>query len=204
MKMNALLCIMLSCIFAQMSVNAMESDEWNLAQEEEYSARIQLNPMNVAIRQGDIQKVEQLLKEGADVNLKAIISRDTPLFEAVVAGNNEMVKLLLTHGADANQLNYDKLPLVVAAWKGDRAIVSVLLAYGARINTQDGDGYTALHAAAYAGHEQMVKFLLEGGADYTLKNKEGKTALDLVDTTKNYRIASLIIDKERVDKALRK
>ena len=61
-------------------------------------------------------------------------------------GTPEMVPLLLAHGADANRCDGDRrTPLLEAVNKRDQATVRVLLAAGARM---DSDAYRNPLAAA--------------------------------------------------------
>jgi ankyrin repeat protein len=55
--------------------------------------------------------------------------------------------------------------------------VKLLLERGVDPNTQDKDGDTPLHKAAYKGYVDVVKLLLEHGADPNIKNKSGITPL---------------------------
>jgi hypothetical protein len=54
-----------------------------------------------SIRQGDIKKVEEYIDKGADVNLIKN-ERQTPLMYAIWSNNFEIVKLLVSKGADVN------------------------------------------------------------------------------------------------------
>jgi ankyrin repeat protein len=56
-------------------------------------------------------------------------------------------------------------------------VVSSLLSGGAAVDHADGDGRTALRAAAWAGHEDIVLALLTAGADPNLADAEGRTPL---------------------------
>ena len=56
-------------------------------------------------------------------------------------------------------------PLHIAASKGYGRIVSMLLVYGAFIDSEDGNLATPLHYAATNGHTAMVKLLLDSGAN---------------------------------------
>jgi hypothetical protein len=79
-------------------------------------------------------------------------------------------------------------PLIVAAYKGDDKIVSLLLNNGADINKKNKDGMTALMVASRAKNPSVVKILLEYGANQHIKNRNGETALDLAQKYYNYSI----------------
>lgn len=71
-------------------------------------------------------------------------------------------------------VNYD---LIEAAYGGQPARVSALLAKGADVNARDEYGYTALMWAAQGGYVLTLKTLLAKGADVNAKEKNGRTAL---------------------------
>ena len=67
----------------------------------------------------------------------------SPLMHAV--NDLEIVKLLISHGADIHQRNFrGATPLMGAAGAGDIAVVRYLIERGADVNARDNDGYTAL------------------------------------------------------------
>ncbi|MCK6500997.1 MAG: ankyrin repeat domain-containing protein, partial [Nitrospira sp.] len=70
-----------------------------------------------------------------------------------------------------------KTPLILAAERGQLAVVQALIGWGAEINRAAGRGDTALIAAARSGHKAIVEALLEAKADPSLMNREGRTAL---------------------------
>jgi len=55
--------------------------------------------------------------------------------------------------------------------------VALLLAGGADVNAQDGDGQTPLHWAASNALNDVVNLLLERGADINARDKYGNTPL---------------------------
>ncbi len=80
-------------------------------------------------------------------------SHCTPLEYAANKGCEEIVALLLTHGAHANTMNKaGSTPLhEIATQHGDvesglNGVIKLLLAYGATINARDSHNNTALHA----------------------------------------------------------
>ena len=46
----------------------------------------------------------------------------------------------------------------------------------ALLNTQEEDGQTALHYAAFNGHSDLVKLLIDRGADSSIVDNDGNTA----------------------------
>lgn len=68
-------------------------------------------------------------------------------------------------------------PLHCAAYRGNEAMLLLLLQNGADINAQTKDGDTALHFATIKGHRKIMKILLSEGIDMTKTNNAGHTAL---------------------------
>ncbi len=70
------------------------------------------NPLLDAIKLGDSQSVEKLIREGEDVNRKSGLSQKTPLHVAAEKGGPEIVSLLLSAGALPNETDSQgKTPL---------------------------------------------------------------------------------------------
>jgi hypothetical protein len=59
-----------------------------------------------------------------------------------------------------------------ASGHGSRAAVISLLAHGASVNQQTGEGVTPLICAASTGHVEVVSALLEAGADHHLRERK--------------------------------
>mmetsp|Transcript_23793 Transcript_23793/g.28180 ORF Transcript_23793/g.28180 Transcript_23793/m.28180 type:complete len:152 (-) Transcript_23793:1-456(-) len=83
-------------------------------------------------------------------------------------GNFSAVEVLLRRGEDPNvQDDFGMTALHCAAKKGDRKIVSLLLARGAQVNScaDNWKGEMPLHYACKYGHAKIVNMLLKSGAD---------------------------------------
>jgi ankyrin repeat protein len=68
-------------------------------------------------------------------------------------------------------------PLMIAVWRGQDDVVSVLLRKGAGTSEVDKEGHTPLTRAAMQGHDSIIKQLISAGADVNTVAAEGKTAL---------------------------
>ena len=131
-----------------------------------------------AVKDDDLQAVQILLAESAEVNAR---DKDgiTALVWAAYKGYTEIVELLLKRGAEVDATTKKGVtPLMLAAEQNHVEIIKVLLANRADVNAKTIDtGGTALMAAAQNGHSAIVKLLLENGADIDAVNIKGATAL---------------------------
>lgn len=103
---------------------------------------------------------------------------DTPLIEAVRAGDVTGVAELLEQDADARESGPDgTTPLHWAARGAHQAIVERLLAAGADATVTNRYGVTPLALAAETGDEAIIAALLDAGADPNRATPEGETVL---------------------------
>lgn len=109
--------------------------------------------------------------------------------------NNNIMQLLIKHGA---QVNLDRPPthaLHEAVYKGDTTVVERLLASKTYLNFSNYlSGNTSLHIASYEGHTEIVQLLLDKGAAVDLKNTNGCTALRIASFWGYTKIAQLLIN----------
>lgn len=130
-----------------------------------------------ALENGSLELIQLLLKQ---VKVKECIHEgDSALIHAIQARRNDVVELLLTNGADVNDLSAKKIPAVsVAVKNGSVDIVQTLLTHQCHM-VRDSAGNTPLMVAASAGHAGLIRLLIENGADPTFKNNADETALML-------------------------
>ncbi|XP_058277392.1 BRCA1-associated RING domain protein 1 isoform X2 [Hirundo rustica] len=113
--------------------------------------------LHIASIKGDLAAVEQLLKNGADPNVKDNAGW-TPLHEACNHGHREVAELLLRHRALVNTTGYQNdSPLHDAARNGHVAVVRLLLLHGAR---RDAVNIFGLRPVDYAESEKMKSVLM--------------------------------------------
>jgi ankyrin repeat protein len=85
----------------------------------------------------------------------------------------EMVKVLLEHGADVNQIDmWGFTPLHVAEATNDTVPFDLLLQHGSDVHAKDSAGETAQHCAAKTGREHHVRKLLAAGASVDVESEE--------------------------------
>nr|XP_060628509.1 protein phosphatase 1 regulatory subunit 12B isoform X2 [Anolis sagrei ordinatus] len=87
----------------------------------------------------------------------------------------------------------DGAVFLAACSSGDTDEVKRLLARGARLNTANVDGLTALHQACIDENLDMVKFLVEYGANINQQDNEGWTPLHAVASCGYLNIAEYLI-----------
>ena len=131
----------------------------------------------------NVDTAEYLLGKGLSLNSRTETGA-TALHIAAGWARRAMTLRLFQLGADINAIDHmGRTPLhEVATVISDGAEIDtlkVLMAKGARIDTQDKHGETALHIAAKNGCTHMVAALLYFKADATIKNTLGKTAMQL-------------------------
>lgn len=167
-----------------------------ILREVKYEGNELIEPLCEVSKNGNVELVELFLSKGAPVNGKRSdctrrvycmehtldlsswvlhvlvkepsrgVERHTPLEIAISHGQLEVVKVLLSHGAGANQVDrYGKSPLQQASLKGDLEIVKILLSNRVDVNLGNEDESSPLHYALSEGHVEVVKVLLSHGAD---------------------------------------
>jgi hypothetical protein len=116
---------------------------------------------------------------------------DTALHLAAAGYRVEIVRLLLTAGANPNAATNHRRssPLHYAAdgfinhpaWDANKQVETIqcLLDEGAEIHSQDKNGATALHRAVRTRCADAVRCLLRAGSDPTRGNKSGSTPFHL-------------------------
>ena len=118
----------------------------------------------------------------------------TPLLRAAKAADIPAMRLLLAKGADPKLATRAGItPLMAAAGLGSKEedstgrfkteeeaieAIQLCLDAGVDINAANGQGQTALHAAALKGYDKVVQFLADHGANLSVKDRQGKTPLD--------------------------
>jgi len=127
--------------------------------------------------------LSKLLEKRVDVN--ALTEGETPLNLACERGKNEIVKLLLSHGADPNIATVGPHPHTYPIQAACRGLhydaVKLLLEYNADVNVRGRTDHTVLHCALSRPiangdkRRDLVQLLLDAGADVNAASEEGET-----------------------------
>jgi len=135
--------------------------------------------LSLAAMKGDVEKVELLLADGADVN-GAQGDGSTALHWAAYREDAELVRRLLEAGADVTKRTRvgEMTPLFMAAQSGSGPAVELLLEAGADAGLASTNGTTPLMVAAASGSVAAVGPLLDHGVDPNAVDvNHGQTAL---------------------------
>ena len=124
-----------------------------------------------AVHDGDLSRVTQLLKAGADARAVNDYGA-TPMSEAAERGDAALIRTLLKAGADVESANPEgQTALMTVARTGNVEAARVLLAAGAKVNAvEQWRGQTALMWAAAQGHPDMVRLLVKAGAQVNARS----------------------------------
>lgn len=137
-----------------------------------------ITALRLAAAIGSFDIVKELLKHGADPNLKNE-NRTTALITACCDGHSDIVELLGQYGADYNVIgNGGRSALMYATIFGHLNVVEVLLKHHADVNMQGSlTRETALIYACQYRQVAIVKILLEYGANPNAKDAHDRTPL---------------------------
>ncbi|XP_031477831.1 E3 ubiquitin-protein ligase XBAT33-like [Nymphaea colorata] len=115
-----------------------------------------------AARDGDLIEARMLLELNPCLaKYSTFGGHNSPLHFAAAKGHNEIVNVLLEHGADSNSKNYcGQTALMHACRYGHWEVVQMLLLYKGNVARADYRGRTALHFAASNGHARCMRLLV--------------------------------------------
>jgi len=147
----------------------------------------------------DIETAQLLIDHGVNPNARCQHLGYSPLhLEAGRNVNIEMIRLLLLNGADVNiKGNKGETPTHILCGfflycKKIEKVGSLLIKYGAGVDTQDFDGDTPLHWAVGKGRKinfenwgsvEAINFLIDNGCSPSITNNNGETPLDIATNT---------------------
>jgi transposase-like protein len=175
-----------------------------------------------AVKNGDLEKVKDLIKKQTNINCKDKYSQ-TPLMWATTVGNENIVRYLIEHGADLSHKDENnetaltiarnfghgeivdilrearEINLIKAVKDGNLEKVKDLIKKQTNINCKDKYSQTPLMWAAVTGNENIVRYLIEHGADLSHKDGNNETALTIARNFGHREIVNILKGKERAE-----
>ncbi|KAJ9539822.1 hypothetical protein OSB04_026328 [Centaurea solstitialis] len=158
-----------------------------------------------AAAKGDRRMVKVLVELGADPSIAAdnrnpssaidvardeghkeiveILERGEEVLNAARRGDIVHLEFLLERDASVNfQDQYGLTAIHMAAIKGYKDVVMLLVEFGSDLECTEVEGRTPLHMATIGGNKDMVEVLINRGADVNAKCNKGATPLEVAQT----------------------
>lgn len=152
-----------------------------------------MSPLYRACKNGQVEIAQLLLENGASATQKNNLSRRqvqsdewyykhhnaTPMESAVIAGNQNLVNLLLKYKApfDEPTLADGRSPLFIAIHHRQEELALFFIKNGANIKIKDRFGISLFTMAVRCGSIRVVQELVKRGIDISEQDEDGLTAL---------------------------
>jgi uncharacterized protein len=152
------------------------------------------------------------VRAGIDEVNRALFPATAPAdLKAERENSLEIIRLLLSAGADPNLRTFSRTPLSLAANFGDKEVVQVLLDAGANPSGECWSPFSklrrpkgglafycnALHIAAEKGFTDVARLLLAHGAEVSARDHSGMTALQVARQRHNSEVVDILEQHEQ-------
>lgn len=137
--------------------------------------------------------IGEVIKMGAGIDAKGD-DDETPLFIATFHNREDVVKLLLSSGADINGVNNTRkeTALHAAARLGYENLLVFLIKSGANLNARNSLLETPAYCAAKCGKHETLYYLISAGANLKVTNEDGKDPL-FIASERNHRNVVILL-----------
>ena len=130
------------------------------------------------VSNGTYAEIEKHLETLNKESINKVESGMTPIMLAASRGDETVIDLLFTQGADPNKRgSMQRTALQYATEKNHIEAAKRLLSYGADIDAYDNGRLTPLVMAASRGYTELALIFIDKGADVNIQHVEGWTAL---------------------------
>lgn len=128
-----------------------------------------------ASQEASVHVVKYLLEQGSSIYAEDNFGAWRPVHYAAMNKDVEVIKLLVSVGADTNARTWQRvLPIHIAASHSSLEVVKFLIEKGEDVNVQDGGKLTPVHHAADNKDANVIKYLIAKGGN---PNAEGPASL---------------------------
>ncbi len=120
------------------------------------------------------------------------------LFIAANIENVKIAKKALSHGADVNHINKNKLTPILAAANNESlrtGVTRLLIENGANLEAKDQLGRTALYIAFLENKFDLVKLLIDKGANINVVDTKGIPILHTAIRKNNIEMIKILLEK---------
>lgn len=151
-----------------------------------------------AAKSGNLKGALQAIEAGAEVNAMDDAGA-AAIHYAAAENNSDMVRLLLSKGADPN-LQSDNMfvgfsPLIICCINDYVDLLHVLHQHGATLTGTATDSRSALHWAAGKGCTRACAALLDLGQNIEVRDDDGRTPLNWATGDKNLETLKFLIER---------
>jgi ankyrin repeat protein len=147
------------------------------------------------VSEGDLERVESLLKENPLLVNEEDANGRTPLFTAVIRRNPQMVKLLIDYGASVRVGDRNlRAPIHFAGFNNDTDMIALLLEKGAVVDTRAIGAATPLIHSSLFNSVEVSRFLIEHGADINIQCNSLTTPLYFAALNNNREYLDYLLD----------
>ena len=139
--------------------------------------------LHFASYRGNIETVETLIENGANINLRN--SRGLNVIHMAAQGDQPASLIFFKEKFDMNieeKDNLENMPLHWACYLGSENFLTFLITYlntQNSINSQNNQGLTPLHLAVISDKSKIIKKLLHQNADLSISDKKNRTPYNL-------------------------
>lgn len=131
---------------------------------------------------GNVETAKKLIDAGANFDLyeSSPNFQHTPLLEACSHKQYEVMKVLISAGANVNLPNEQgETVLFDTVRDGNADLVKIIIDANAELDLYNKFNQTPLHIATRLSEIEILKLLIHAGASVNLRNGSGETALDI-------------------------
>ncbi len=161
------------------------------------SNAVEKNRLLEAIESEDKSAVQNILNKGINLSIIPEGKHFGYLTSAVIKGNIEIVKDLISHGAEINpacEKNIICKPIIWAAENGDIEMLDLLINKGADVNSVGPYKFSVLKYAIDKKQSNSIAVLLKNGADINQRDQFSISNFELAITKCPFGIIELMME----------